>query len=85
MNICKYLCISIVIMMWTGNIVAQRIRIVELTPFDPNRSSATIIYLPSNSESYNSLRLSSMGSGLNGIVSDGISDYFRNPADLNMD
>ena len=70
--------------MWTGNIVAQRIRIVELTPFDSNRSSATIIYLPSNSESYNSLRLSSMGSGLNGIVSDGISDYFRNPAYLNM-
>jgi len=67
------LCISVIIMMLTADLSAQR-----------RSSSTSTIYLAANSENYNSLRLSSMGVGLNGIISDEISDYFRNPAYLNM-
>ncbi len=82
----KYLCISVFLLICTSTLVAQvDIRIRQKSALNsPNVSGSTIINLPSNAEHYNSLRLSSLGDGLNGIVSDDITDYFRNPAFVYM-
>lgn len=71
--------------MWTVNLFSQiQISIPEFYSFRSFRTSSINFNLPSNVEYYNSLRIASLGDGLNGIVSDGLTDYFRNPAYVNF-
>ena len=80
--------ISVIIMLLTADLSAQSRRNVQdinlFKSSNSSKSSPRRIFLPSNIENYISIKLASLGAGLSGIVSDAVSDYFRNPAYINL-